>query len=89
MGAKDKKLAIPESTDDMTQEWARKVSEPVEATVAVATRTVPVVPAVSVTFDRWFSQSGRPAHHKGGLQAFANTSGKRTVATWDAIFKNY
>lgn len=44
---------------------------------------------VLVTFDRWFRTLGRPEHHKRGMRAFASTDGKRTVAAWNQLFKNY
>lgn len=44
---------------------------------------------VLLTFDRWFALQGRPAHHKGGMKAFATTAGKKTVEAWDRIFRKY
>lgn len=46
---------------------------------------------VVMTFDRWFAQTGKPAHHIAGMRAFGGQKikGKRTVAQWDALFQSY
>jgi len=67
-------------------------AEPMKDTAETHISTVSVSPPaeeVWLTFDRWFSTTGRPPHHKGGLKAFAITSGKKTVAAWNAIFATY
>ena len=42
-----------------------------------------------ITFDRYFISLGRPLHHRAGMEAYANTKGKRTRESWGALFKNY
>lgn len=42
-----------------------------------------------ITFDTWFSSTGRPAHHRYGMSAYADTGGRKTKEYWDSIFKNY
>ena len=44
---------------------------------------------VMVTFDRWFVATNKPAHWKAGMQSYASTAGKKTVAVWNKIFQNY
>jgi len=46
-------------------------------------------PPILLSFDRWFALQNRPKHHKSGMQAFANTKGKKTREAWDRIFKGY
>lgn len=48
------------------------------------TPTLPLIP-----FARWFSAKGFKPHWKLGMEAFADTTGKRTMEEWDQIFKNY
>jgi hypothetical protein len=60
---------------------------PVEAPKAAKSKPVPVL-----SFDRWFAQTGRPAHHKAGMHAYLSKGVlrmKRTVAAWNALFQNY
>ena len=52
----------------------------------------PKAPIVVVmNFDRWFSSTGKPAHHKSGMKTYRKTAikGKRTAAAWQELFKNY
>lgn len=52
----------------------------------------PVRPEPMMSFDRWFAQTGKPVHHKAGMRAYLKRGalkGKRTVAAWDRLFKNY
>jgi hypothetical protein len=75
----------------------KKFSEYVEALPEDAAPVVVTVeapqaapaPEVRITFDRWFAMSGRLARHKAGMLAYTSTTGKRTVAAWDAAFQAY
>jgi len=42
-----------------------------------------------VSFARWFQSKGFKPHWRGGMEAFADTTGRRTVEEWDKLFKNY
>lgn len=52
---------------------------------------IPKKEEIFFSFDRWFSLTGKPTHHKAGMIAFVkgNVRGKRTRASWDEVFKNY
>lgn len=44
------------------------------------------------TFDRWFTLTKRPAHHKAGMLAFLGpgvAKSKRSAAMWDRLFCSY
>jgi hypothetical protein len=44
------------------------------------------------TFDRYFASLGKPAHWRAGMRAWLSNSaakGKRTVAEWNRLFKDY
>jgi hypothetical protein len=45
--------------------------------------------SVAISFDRWFTTTGRPDYHKAGMQAYADTDGKRLPSEWDTLFANY
>ena len=47
----------------------------------------PVLPLVP--FSRWFKARGYKPHWRAGMEAFVDTSGKKTMEAWDTIFKNY
>jgi hypothetical protein len=49
------------------------------------------VPAVLITFDRWFLATGKPAHHKAGMKAFlkGGSQGKKTLAAWNELMSRY
>jgi hypothetical protein len=49
--------------------------------------TPPVRPLVS--FNRWFRGKGFKDHWKVAMQAYANTSGRRSVEEWDQLFEKY
>ena len=51
--------------------------------------TAPAEPELLVSFDRWFSTTGKPDHWKTGMKAFANTSGKKSLAAWAKLFETY
>lgn len=56
----------------------------------IPTEQVSVVePKIQISFDRWFATTGKPDHHKAGMRAFALTNGKKTINTWNDIFKTY
>lgn len=42
-----------------------------------------------VPFNRWFVSKRFKSHWRRGMEAFANTSGLRTVEEWDKLFETY
>lgn len=56
---------------------------------SVATKAVVVAPEMSISFDRWFTTTGKPDHWKSGMKRYAQTSGKKTLAAWTKLFENY
>jgi len=44
---------------------------------------------LAVPFARWFSARSFKPHWRGGMEAFADTTGKKTMEEWNRIFKNY
>lgn len=42
-----------------------------------------------MTFDTWFLSTGRPVHHKKGMQAYTDTKGKKSVDYWNQVFSTY
>lgn len=66
--------------------------EKTEVKTEMPASPAPVVkapPPQLVTFDRWFVTFGKPDRWKAGMRAFADTTGKKTVAQWNAIFAGY
>ena len=49
----------------------------------------PVPKGPAVLFRRWFQAKGFKDHWRGGMEAFADTNGRRTIEEWDTVFKNY
>ena len=84
MATKDSKKAEAPSEVEPT---APPVSRSAPAAAMPPAPPTPPVPVVS--FDRWFATTGRPQHHKAGMQRFAATKGKKTVAAWNAVFARY
>jgi len=41
------------------------------------------------TFARWFRSKGFKPHWQAGMEAFRDTSGKKTPEEWEQIFKKY
>ena len=75
-----------------------KAAEPKPVAKPTATTNVPVVETASkkeptMTFDRFFTTTGKPAHHKGGMAAWLKKRGglysRRTLASWRELFANY
>lgn len=67
-----------------------KVETSAKVVAAPAKTKVEVKSAVQrISFDRWFSTTGRPAHHKAGMRAFVKSSGRKTKAAWDQLFAKY
>lgn len=73
-----KTVAAPE------QKKAEKIKPPTQA----APRKEPLV-----SFERWFKarspEKGYKPHWIAGMQAFTDTSTRRSMSDWDSIFKNY
>jgi len=42
-----------------------------------------------VTFSRWFIARSFRAHWKEGMEAYTDTTLKRTMSDWDKVFKAY
>lgn len=74
--------------NDFDLEEAAPAPAPVKAQ-APAPEPAKEAPSPVVSFDRWFSSTGKPQHHKAGMKAFAPTKGKKTVAAWNAAFAGY
>ena len=75
-------------------EETSKVEVPKSAPVEVVkTKDAPPAPLVSngpaVPFSRWFQAKGYKSHWRGGMEAFTDTSGRKTVEEWNKIFENY
>ena len=52
----------------------------------------PAAPLILISFDAWFRATGRPAHHKTGMERFAPKTvlaAQRTREAWDALFATY
>lgn len=51
---------------------------------------IPVVPEVLISFDRYFTLTGKPDHHKAGMMKFTKEINyKKSKVAWDLVFKNY
>jgi hypothetical protein len=46
-------------------------------------------PEPLVSFARWFSSKKFKPHWAAGMQAYTDTTIRRTMADWDRLFKNY
>ncbi len=42
-----------------------------------------------ISFDTWFATTGRPNHHKKGMREFTNCTSRKTLDSWNKIFKDY
>ena len=75
--------------DEVSQNDSSEKSEYTVRQVPAA--IVPPQPVIIMTFDRWFQSTGRPAHHKVGMEAFirGKASGKRSATAWAGLFENY
>lgn len=68
---------------------------PAKSVEAAAKRPISVEEPVKalapmlVTFDRWFAARQFKPHWKKGMQAFVDTSGRKTVEEWNETFKKY
>ena len=63
--------------------------KPVPAKPTPVASTAPKSNVLLLTFDRWFSTTGRPWHHKAGMRAYVNVTGKRPKEFWDQLFAQY
>lgn len=69
----------------------KKTVEDPKASQAVAASEQPKKPdpKPAVPFARWFGARGFKPHWRGGMEAYADTTGKKSMEEWDRIFKNY
>jgi hypothetical protein len=74
------------------------IPEPVKVEVSAAKAVAPPAQKAKVevknavqriSFDRWFSTTGRPGHHKAGMRAYVKASGRKTKTAWDQLFAKY
>lgn len=42
-----------------------------------------------VSFSRWFRSKRYKPHWAAGMQAYTDTTRRRTMSAWDRLFKNY
>lgn len=45
-----------------------------------------------LSFNRWFAQTGKPAHHRAGMLACITkklSQSKRTLESWNRLFASY
>lgn len=85
----DKKVVV---TPELRESKPRPVPEEVRTVPAKPTPVISTAPKPSMlllTFDRWFATTGRPSHHKSGMQAYVNVTGKRPKDFWDQLFAQY
>jgi hypothetical protein len=80
-----KQKESPEATSTKTVETK---SESVVASEK-PTKKQDLKPSHPVPFARWFSAKGFKPHWRGGMESFADATGKKTMEEWDQIFKNY
>lgn len=85
---KEKKTAVSETIPEFTGTMEPPAPAPLPPPPAPGA-AAPAPPMLLLTFDRWFSSKGFPDHWKGGMKAFKDTTGKRTLAAWDSLFKDY
>jgi hypothetical protein len=84
----------PEATASKSKPEKKIASEekPVvmkESKPAPKPSTPPAPKGPAVPFARWFQAKGFKPHWIGGMKAFADTSGRKTMEEWDQVFKNY
>ncbi|MCF6205351.1 MAG: hypothetical protein L3J47_00460 [Sulfurovum sp.] len=76
-----------EDIEDTEEEVAELLEEPLPAPPP---KPQPKVKAEhQVSFSRYFISLQKPMHHKPGMAAFTNTSGKKTYRIWDELFSTY
>ena len=79
-------------TEATTKKEPVVAPEPEKETKVEKMTAAPETPAPTgpkVPFSRWFISRGFKAHWRGGMEAYANTSGLRTAEEWDNLFKAY
>jgi len=59
-----------------------------EARASIVKPVVQEAPML-VNFDRWFSAKQFKPQWKEGMQAYADTTGRRSMDEWDKLFLNY
>jgi hypothetical protein len=81
------------STDKKTASESvlvEKKEEPVKPSAPAPKKPVSKKkPELKVAFSRWFMSKKFKAHWAVGMQAYADTSVRRTMAEWDKLFQNY
>lgn len=91
VATKDEKVIVTpeprESKPREVPEVAKPTLVPAKPTPVVSTAPKPQM--LLLTFDRWFSTTGRPWHHKAGMKAYVNVTGKRPKEFWDQLFAQY
>jgi hypothetical protein len=90
MADKDKKKddVLVETKIDEKKEGAGN-APPSQPPAAALSPAAPKEPAPVMRFERWLSATGKAAHWKHGMAAFADISGKKTAEQWAAIFETY
>ena len=83
-------IPVPETRESKPREVPEAAKEkltPAKPTPVASTAPKPKV--LLLTFDRWFATTGRPMHHKAGMKAYVNVTGKRPKEFWDQLFAQY
>lgn len=80
---KEQKMKSPEFAEGY-EEMGKELEEVLESKVEVKIEVEPLI-----SFDHWFGLTGKPAHHKIGMQAFASTKGRQTKSKWTQKFESY
>lgn len=82
----------PQAADMPTEKVAASDEKADETKSQQDPKPAPAPPAPkgpSVPFKRWFQAKGFKPHWRGGMEAFTDTSVRRTMEEWDRIFKDY
>lgn len=76
---------------DVVKEPVKETKKTESTELPTEEQTLPMIvaPEMVISFDRWFPTLGKPSHWKTGMKAYAQTSGKKTIAAWAELFKNY
>lgn len=85
------KVERPEATASKSkpEETVAASDKPTVKKAPKPTPPPPVQTGPAVAFVRWFQAKGFKPHWRGGMEAFADTSGRKTMEEWDKVFKNY
>lgn len=63
--------------------------EPKKKESVAAAKKVESPKGPAVSFVKWFKSKGYKPHWRLGMEAFADTSGRRTAEEWEKLFKAY